>query len=328
MSFLDWFRGRAQRRRFPLLWGRGGSVVDIGSRPYADAVYTSIVDLLIGNCRNVELTQTDGDKATYLKVRTFILKKGAEFIARLIGEGVVSVAIDESGEYTFDAEGDEAVWTCVSDDYRIYGKTTKDILAPHLQLLDDVLNAASTTLRKLGLLAILSPRTDEYGNGLTDEELKATEEAFARDYGVLQEQRIVKFLRHDYSIGQITLGGANLQISERLQEAVKMICGKLRVPYELVPAAIVGNPNQTGVYQQEAEKRLAVTFGSYMEYLVSFARSQGVGVEWSNRLAPKGYETAAEDLTAKVIANLQAAEQLGFIDHARAVELYNAKVVE
>ena len=82
---------------------------------------------------------------------------------------------------------------------------------------------------------------------MDEADIKEFEQDLTKDYGTLDAQSPVKIMRQFFDVSTF-LAGADLRTNENLQTAVKS-CDVLEVPYEIVSAAIVGNPNQTGVYQ-------------------------------------------------------------------------------
>lgn len=326
-NLRDWFNGRRRHavHRFPLGWG-GGSFLRISENKYAQIVVASLLDMVSNSLKGTVWTQQGTGSRDFACFSDFFVRHYDEVINCLFFDGRCPVVRDDMGFFSIDRKAESPAYVFLSTDYKRYGKSTAQMLHPLLDYLDDILNASQTSIRRLGVMAFLMPKTDTYGNGLTAEELDDEERRLQSDYGVLSDQKVVKLMSRDYSLGTLSIGGASLQLDSRLQVVVKMIAGKMGIPYELVAAAIVGNPNQTGVYQSEAVKRLYVTAAAYAEMFIDFAKSFGVSVDYDFPTAPKDYETAGEDLSAKIIANLTAAEQAGYLSHEEAVASYRKKV--
>lgn len=324
-QLLNNFRRRRAVHRFPLGWG-GGSFLDISAHKYAQVVTASLLDTLSNSLKGTVWTQQGTGSRDFACFTDFFARHYDEVINCLFFDGRCPVVRDDMGFFSIDRETEAPAYLFVSPDYRRYGKSTEQLLRPLLDYLDDILNASQTSIRRLGVMAFLMPKTDTYGNGLTAEELDSEERRLQSDYGVLADQKVVKLMSRDYSLGTLSIGGAGLQLDSRLQVVVKLIAGKMGIPYELVAAAIIGNPNQTGVYQSEAMKRLYVTTAAYAEMFVDFAKSFGMSVDYDFPSAPRDYETAGEELTARIISNIQAAEQAGYLSHEEAVASYRKKV--
>lgn len=317
---------RDKVRRYPLHWGGGTSAFGISNNRYSDAVVASILDLISNSLKATNWsmqTQSSRDFACFVD---FFERDYDKVVGRLFYDGYVNVDRHADGFFYISDTDTDPFYTFVSPDFRRYGKSTYQLLHPFLNYLDDILNAANTSIKRLGVMAFLMPKTDTYGNGMTEEEIDEEEKRIQSDYGILDTQKIVKLTARDYSLGVLNIGGANLQFDARLQSVIKIICGKIGVPYELVPAAIIGNPNQTGVYQQEAMKRLYVLISAYAELFVLFAKSFGLSVDYDFPQAPRDYETQGEDLTTKIISNLRTAEEAGYISHDEAISAYREKI--
>ena len=176
------------------------------------------------------------------------------------------------------------------------------------------------------MLACFSPKQDEYGNTLTPEELEAEEARLQAEYGALSAQKVVKFFQHSYDLNVINIAGENLQLSDRFTQAIKMLCSKLKIPFELVPCAVLGNNNQTGVYQGEAVKRLYQTVAEWQSYIIDFCAAVGFKVEAVNNAAPKDYEAEAEAARSAALANLRAATEAGYMTEEEARAEYRSLI--
>lgn len=320
-DFIQSFR-RYGVTRWRLGWWQGGGALTIGGQHYARAVYSAIIDKITIPLKGTTWQLQQGSTADFAAFEYFFNHDSAELVARLIHDGVVRLH-QEKGVITF-ANGGELVLH--SADWAAYGQSTYDIIKSTLDYLDNILNASETSVRRLGRVILMSPESDIYGSKMTPEELKSEEDKFQNDYGFLQDQHVIKILNYPYRIQEIDISGDKLNLDTRLQSAVKIICDKLGVPYELVAAAIVGNPNQTGVYQSEAQKRLYQTVHYYDDLFRDLARQMGLAVEWDTPDAPQDYSLDAEQLTKSIIENITAAEAAGYISHEEAVAAYRAKV--
>lgn len=327
MSFLSHFFRHAERRRhWRLPWGGGGSFFSLSTDKYAPAVTSSIIDLILGGMRGATWTLNHGRSQTFANFKIFYKTQVEAIVYRLYSDGVVYVVADDDG-MRLSCDEKVADATIRSADLVAYGRSTQSLLQPILDYLDNILNAANTSIRKLGTLVLLSPVHDENGNGMTPEEARSAETAMAENYGVLDNQNIIKILSHEYNVEKIDVGGSSLALDARLQTVVKIICTKLRVPYELVPVAVAGNQNQTGIYQVEAQKRLFQTIRDYLGMLQQLASQLGLDVSFDTPDAPQTYERDYEELTKIQLENIAEAERLNYINHDEAVAAYREKIL-
>lgn len=298
------------------------AAVDLTAHEYAAAIYSGVVDLILSAIKKTEWRLKSGPAAEWGAVSVFLRHSADIAVGRMINEGRVPLV--KSGEvWRFADDGEQPDYVLLSSDMRLRNVSTYSLLHPGLDYLNNIVNAANTSIERLGVLAVFSPKSDEYGNTLTPDELADEERKLQEDYGVLKSQHVIKFFAHSYDLQTINMAGENLQLTDRFTQAVKIICGKLKVPFELVPCAVLGNTNQTGIYQGEAVKRLYQTIAEWQSYLTDFAASRGLDVEAVNADAPQDYNSEAADVAAKNLAVISGAVSAGLMspDEARAAWL-------
>lgn len=313
------FTKKARRRNAAINGPQTLGAISIGSRPFAAAVYSSILDIMLSPIANTEWRPTSPQPG-WERVRDFLDSDGANIVARMVSTGYAFVGFDEHARPYLAAGEAEGVIKFASADVIRYGASTADLLRPTMDYLDAILNASHTAISRLGIVALLSPRVGEYGNALTAEEMEEEERRLADDYGALESQKIVKILRREFSAQIVNIAGADLQLTDRFVQAVRIIASKLGVPFELVPSAIVGNANTTGVYQREATLRLYQTARVWQNVLLSIAAAIGYDFEAVNPYAPQTFETDKIDFAAKMVDVLAKSVENGFISRDRAAE--------
>ena len=328
MALIDFNIGN-KRKKWRLPWWRGGSFLTCGHYKHADPIYCAILDKLTHPMKGVQWVRKSGDAETFAALDYLFKTSGDVLVVLLIQEGEVFFRYDGHGVIDIvqgqPQRGDYVLRTA---DWRCYSKSTREILRPTLDYLNDICNAQQTTVKRLGRLVLLSPQMDEYGNKLTDDELKDEEKKLEQDYGLLSEQSVVKLLNHSYNVHDIDITGKSLTLETKERNVMRIICDKLGVPFELVAAALDGNPNATGIYQESAMRRLFVTVHSWCDLLSSLARQMGVEVEYYTPDAPQDYETAEEELNEKIVSNIKTAEDAGYLTHEEAVALYRQKILK
>ena len=302
---------RLRRRRMTIT----AAAVDITANEHAAAIYSGIVDLILSAIKRTRWVLVSGPADEWGAVSYFFEHNADTVTGQLINDGCVTLVKDGFSWQISEGAGD---YIMQSSDWRLRNVSTYTLLRPALDYLNNIVNAADTSIRRLGVMSVFSPKSDEYGNTLSPSELIEEERRFADDYGVLSSQRLVKFLSHGYDIQTINVAGADLQLTDRFTQAVKIICGKLKVPFELVPCAVLGNTNQTGVYQGEAVKRLYQTVAEWQQYFIDFATSRGLEVRAENPLAPQDYNAERVDIATKTLTTLQGAVSAGFLSQEEA----------
>lgn len=292
------------------------AAVDITANEYAAAIYTGITDLILSAIKRTQWKCVAGPADEWGSVSVLLNSSADVLTGQLINDGCVPLCKD--GYIWRSCDAAEADYLLQSTDWRLRNVSTYALLRPALDYLNNIVNAANTSISRLGVMSVFSPKTDEYGNTLTPDELRDEERRFADDYGVLSSQRIVKFLSHGYDISTINVAGADLQLTDRFTQAVKIICGKLKIPFELVPCAVLGNTNQTGVYQGESVKRLYQTVAEWQQYFINFAASRGLEIVAINPLAPQDYNQEIAAVAAANLQTLTAATAAGYLTPAEA----------
>ena len=268
--------------------------IDLSTFRFADAVIVSAFKLLMTGFKNTEFFDEGKQDSLLFESFHFLFRnRFAEILASLYDEGQVGFNVVD-GKLEIAQRLIEAEYVIESPTYSIVGKSDARTAKDVLKYIDNILNASNTSITKLGFLALLSPENfDDMPTNLTDAEVKEYENELAKEYGVLESQSPIKVLKRKMNLQTIGLGGANLQVDARLQSAVKLFCGQMEVPYELMPAAIIGNPNQTGVYQEQALVRLYNTIEAYVEIYKKLGERVGLKTSYEIRTKPK------EDLKTK-----------------------------
>ena len=245
------------------------------------------------------------------------LQDGAVFFVRDFEDGIISL---------LDARYKEkATHAIYSTSYKLYGKSDTHILREDCQHIDNILNAVSTSVKRMGALVLLTPKDGNSLPVMMDEaDIKEFEQDLAKDYGTLDAQSPVKIMRRSFDVSNISLAGATLRTNENLQTAVKIVCDVLEVPYELVSAAIVGNPNQTGVYQAEAADRLYKTVEKYVNIFVKFASKElNLEIDYNITTAPQKELKKEWEAKSLVVDVLTKAKASGLMDDIEAKEMFD-----
>lgn len=245
------------RRREPVRWSYGGGgLISLSSTPYAAAVVSSCLEVLFNAMSMVRWSHP------------WVDKHANEMLYRLLADGRVGV-YKAGRSYRLKGGKQELLSEAWSDDYATLGKSTMDIIKPFVRITDDILNAIETSTKRLGVLVLLTPASDTYGNasrGLTEAEMRKIEQSIQRDYGMLEEQSIVKVLNHELKVDTVNISGQDLKLEDKLCLVIKLLVGKLGIPYELTPFATIST-NTSGVYQEEARKTLGMTVNKWCKVI-------------------------------------------------------------
>ena len=323
-SIKNFFQGRSSVRRW--FFGGGGQIhFDMTKYNFADAILLSIMKKVLNGLQSTDyfLPEDFDNEKNRKKLNQF---KGLFFdniekvYSEYINNGAVYIYRDiETEELSF---GDEETHTykIESTSLKVMGKSDVDVLKEDLIHIDNILNAVSTSVKKLGVVTIMTPEAgNELPIDLDEETKKQYEKEISQDYGILSNQSPIKIMSRKFDISTINLAGATLRTNENLQTAVKIVCDTLEVPYEIVSAAIVGNPNQTGVYQEEAEKRLYKTVEKFVKMFVRFAeKNLNLKLDYEISEKPQENEKTKWEVNKLVLETLKQAEEKGYITNEEA----------
>jgi len=309
---------RNNLRRFKFsLWGNGRAIsLGIGNAKYSDVIYSSILELILEGLQNTKLfNETNSNSKLFTSFNSLFRDEHQKILIDLLELGEVfflleddTITISDNNNFNF---------RLTSNTYKGFGKSDFSILKDVLKYIDNILNASNTSIKRMGVLPIFTPKS-EFPIDLTDDELKEYEKDISTDYGILEDQTPVKFMRRPFDIATISLGGADLKYDMRLQTAIKIVCSKLRVPYELLPAAIIGNPNQSGIYQEMALIRLYNTVESYVKMFVNLAERLGLTLSYDILTKPKKDEKVVWETKEKMAITLEKLMSLNLITQEEA----------
>ncbi len=274
-------RGGKLRDITKWIFNRSGMInLEVTDYEFSDAVYISILKKILEGLQNTEYylnkpNPTKEDEKLFNSFKNVFENNIEDVIINYLETGVISIYRDEeSNRISLVDNDDKYTYQILSTVMKAKGLSDYEVVKPMLDHIDNILNAVSTSIKRLGNLTLLTPKTEDgLPVNMDEQELKEFEEDIMKEYGSLSTQSQIKVMRRSFEVHNINLAGAQLRTTENLQVAIKVICDEFEVPYEIISAAIVGNPNQTGVYQEEAVKRLYITIEKYVKMFVKFAEA-------------------------------------------------------
>lgn len=286
--------------------------------PFADAVVEQCIKPLL-NVMNSAVYSQPKASINGTRLINFMRTHSDAIVLSSINATEFSVGRNEKGQYVLN-EGQFALFR------HVWTEDTKTVdvkLKPYYEYLDNILSAGMESSKRLGALTFISPpQKGDLPMSFAKTELEDLEKDIQKKYGSLTDQSSLKIFSKPIKIDQIRSIIPAADIEALVALNVKVICGAFGVPYELVSAAIVGNPNQTGIYQQEAVSRLYSTADAYVNVLLQLAATIGVDINISFPNRPqKNLLDAAKEEEA-VVGNLARAVELGYISDVEARKMY------
>lgn len=287
--------------------------------PFADAIVTQCVELIVSTLSSAQVSEVGKSEINGVRVVNFIRANMHKLVASRLGQLGFEIANDKDNGYLLN-DGTPVVfkyrWT---ED----NKTLSDKLTPYYEYLNNVMSAGMESAKRLGSVTFISPPSlGDFPTSLTKEEVEQLEKDIQAKYGSMQEQSSLKLFSKPIKVDTIRSIIPAADIQALAQMISKVICGALGVPYELIPAAIIGNPNQTGVYQSEALNRLFQTADYYAGIMKKFAATEAIDVTIEFPTRPQRTQLDAANEEQAVLANLEKATSLGYIDGIEARKIY------
>lgn len=220
---------------------------DRDCRPFAYCDLLSAVKMITDRMRNAEFNAAvDGTSVEFAateKLAEFVKDNRLRIIMSLFNEGAVTIDVrdpydprllgDEEAEYTKDYDGTGIV-TVLDDIYRSTGKTMREILRPHLDMLNTVNDSDLNLILNYGAMGILSPENSANSDGVLSEENKQKlQDEYQKRYGVRFGRWSVLITRQPVKFQHIALPIKELELNEKRKAAMASVLQFLNIPKEL-----------------------------------------------------------------------------------------------
>ena len=257
MKILDNLKIALSRRTKVLARSGGYTVGDltISALPFGRTLFLSMVELLTDLINDVTFTLKYGDKERFLYFNAFFKQKGEYILNKIYTDGYVVIGINSLGfrlldanEYTTVSAENETIvrpkdpnteaYVMKSQTFESFNVSDLFLCSPYVKYLDNILNASSTASERLGLLAIMSPKSTNsmpVPAVLTEEQKKDLENEIQKEYGSLKKQSSLLILPREMNVQTLSLASMDLKVSEKVKIAILAIAGKIKVPANQVP---------------------------------------------------------------------------------------------
>lgn len=227
----------------------------ISALPFGRTIFLSMVELLTDLTNDVTFTLIAGDKERFLYFNAFFKQKGEFILNKIYTDGYVVIGASKFGfklltpdEYTTTSSENETivkpkdssleVYVMKSQTYDSFNVSDLFLCSPYIKYLDNILNASSTASERLGLMAIMSPKstnTMPVPAVLTADQKKDLEREIQEEYGSLKKQNSLLILPREMNIQTLSLASMDLKVSEKVKIAILAIAGKIKIPANQVP---------------------------------------------------------------------------------------------
>lgn len=248
---------RVQKHNTLLDYRLGGLFGALGmeNKRYAKLIWLNICELLtdIVEQVNIVIDATNEDIYKANAFKAFVFAWGKIIWQRLFDDGFVVIGWNNvrfwiMGSDEFNSATDPKntnktviipidptveVYVMRSPTYITQSTSDRTMCWSWLEYLDNVMNASSTILSRLGAVILASPKNS--GNAptaaiLTDDQKKKIESDLETDYGALKKQHSILLLPREMNAQIINLAGMDIKTEERVRRAVLAIADRIKVP--------------------------------------------------------------------------------------------------
>jgi len=175
--------------------------------------------------------------------------------------GKIEVSAEFSG-YNF--------FTVYSDTFKIFEKTDFDTCRDLYLHIDNLLNAINATTENLGAMGILSPEvTAGVMAKLGDPEKERIQKEWRERYGLKVGKWSIMISNTPTRFQQINLPIKDLELQEKLKNAIQLLAGYHEIPYELI--ATSGQSTFANRFEARNGELLGLTCTSYANKLFDLA---------------------------------------------------------
>ena len=218
---------------------------DRDCRPFAYCDLLSAIKMITDRMRNAEFNAAvDGTSVEFAvteKLAEFVKDNRLRIITSLFNEGAVTIDVrnpyeprflgDEEFGQDYDGAG---IVTVLDDIYRSTGKTMRETLRPHLDMLNTVNDSDLNLILNYGAMGILSPENSANSDGVMSEENKEKlQDEYQKRYGVRFGRWAVLITRQPVKFQRIELPIKELELNEKRKAAMASVLQFLNIPKEL-----------------------------------------------------------------------------------------------
>lgn len=262
MKIWDNIKARFSKSNHVLWWrGAAGFMPDweISKHKFGETMYLNIVEMLTDIFAEVTFTQVGVTEPTakFIAWRNWVQRNGQRILVQLYrdkGYAVIGydALIDESGsaQWRFYELGTDAYVVRRKDDveyveckdqmqkfyvlksptFEAVGKSDHSLCEPFIKMLDAVLNGATTTSERLGAYVVMTPKSDNFGGVLEQDEKDEIEKEIQREYGMLSKQKQVMVLPRPMDSNIVSLAGVDIKMQDKARTALLGIADRIKVP--------------------------------------------------------------------------------------------------
>ena len=228
---------------------------DITKHRFGETMYLNIVELLTDIYSEVVWMGVETPK--FLAWKDWANRNGQRILVQMYREKGYAVIgydsrVDESGQlfwrfyelpetaYRIERRDNREIITPNDEYQQVYvlrmptfeatGKCDREWCKPFIAMLDAVLNGATTTAERLGAYVVMSPKTDNFGGVLTEEEKNDLEKQTQKEYGMISRQKQIMVLPRPMDSQIVSLSSVDTRLQDKARTALLGIADRIKVP--------------------------------------------------------------------------------------------------
>jgi len=218
---------------------------DRDCRPFAYCDLMSAIKMITDRMRNADFNAAvDGSTVEFAateKLAEFVKDNRLRVIMELFNEGAVCIDVRDPYEPRFLGEDEigrdwdgGGIVTVLDDIYKATGKTMRETLRPHLDMLNTVNDSDLNLILNYGAMGILSPENSANSDGAISEKGKEElQDEYQKRYGARFGRWAVLITRQPVKFQRIDLPIKELELNEKRKSAMASVLQFLNIPKEL-----------------------------------------------------------------------------------------------
>jgi len=266
-----------------------GNLNLLSNYKFADVVLFQIIKKITSAMSGVVWTFTGSDNIILsLRLKHLFEKKFNLIYKKMFFDGVAVFAVNfetndvillDTSEYVI-IDGrieikrqllNYKIFNIYSDTFAIFGKTDYYTCKDLFLHIDNLLNAINATTENLGAMGVLSPESTTGVMGkLGQTEKEAIQKDWRDNYGLKVGKWSIMISNTPTKFQQISLPIKDLELSEKLKNAIQLLAGYLEVPYELI--ATSANSTYANRFDARDGELLGMTCVSYANKMFDLAQ--------------------------------------------------------
>lgn len=194
------------------------------------AKYRAWVDFVNRNGQRISLQVLRDKGYSVIGYESHVTEAGVEWVFYELPETKYHTVTRNGREFVECYDASQMFYVLRTPTYEQTGADDHWHCRGFIAMLDAVFNGATTTAERLGAYVVMSPKTDDFGGILTEDDKKDLEKQLQAEYGMLNKQRQVMVLPRPMDSSVVSLATADIRLNDKARLAILAIADRLKVP--------------------------------------------------------------------------------------------------